>query len=253
MEKHLNYDTYRQRIREKAKQLVEPLMKKPANRYRIHYRDDTDVQFEPIAYAGYTLLARPYPINFVNGPRLEAIQHKLQDNIFGFAPVPSDSFHMTIANLVSGNTYEALSESQEWEYAFKKTIEAILNDNSRNQEETPLLGYIIGIGAFPGVIVLLVDFRSKSHYNRIERIREKIYNDPFLINNGVKCDRAFQGHITLGYLEAVPPKGLDNVVSHIRLGENFGSDGWIFEVKEVALHLFYNMSEYQLAGSPYRI
>jgi 2'-5' RNA ligase len=253
MGKHLNYDSYQKEIREKAEQLVETLTKKPANRYRIHYRSDSKVQFEPRAYSGYTILARPYPIDFANRSKLEAIQRTLRDNVFGFAPVPSETFHMTIANLVSGNIYEAISETPNLEPTFRRTIETILDDILTPQEEIPLTSHIIGIGSFPGVVVALVDFKRENHYSRIEILRNHIYKNPFLTSSGVRHDRPFLGHITLGYLEAVPPTGLDNVVSNIRLQENFSSDDWAFEIREVALHSFRSMSEYQLAGPPHRI
>ena len=59
---------------------------------------------EPLPFPGYTILAEPYPLNLNININIQQelinIQNKLEKQVNGFVPVPPETFHLTIADLI---------------------------------------------------------------------------------------------------------------------------------------------------------
>lgn len=249
MIKDYDYDTYQRTTRRRTSKKVESLTQRRAGKYQIH--SFNKAKTKPIAYPGLTILASPFLIDEKNTGRLKHIQNSLQNNVLGFAPVAPSSFHMTIADLICGDNYVQLSKLPGNDDYFKRVVKELLKNASLRSKGDPVQACIVGIGSFPGVVIALVDFKTEDDYRKIIDLRNQIYKDQLRIDFGVKRKFPFQGHITLGYLETAPPKGLDNALSFIRSKEDFND--WEFEINKVGLYSFRNISEYRLESDPYAI
>jgi 2'-5' RNA ligase len=248
--KDFNLEEYKVEVQRKISEKVEGLTQVASHKYKILCENYSSAVIEPEPYPGYTVIAKPFPIDQANQQELERVQKSLFKSVSGFVPSPPDSFHLTVAELLSGQTFTALMKQPEWDAAFAGRVNDLLDRRAVQDSDMTIRGIIAGIGAFPGVVVAIVDFDSEIEYGRIIELRNTIYGDRALMSSSVKRSYPFLGHITLGYLESAPVRGLDEVLSVIRLKEPFG---WEFNINGVGLHHFSNLSTYSKAGPIYRL
>jgi len=234
----LTHAEYRRGTFERITQSVEALTVSSSGKYSFYCQHGT-VIVKPNHYSGYTVIADPYPT-----PNLQSfvspIVTTLAESVAGFVPVPIETLHMTVADLVSGARYVAIEQrgrTRELEDRVTKLLSAWGSDQ--------VIGHVCGIGSFPSVIVAIVDFEDSVAYNRIVDLRDTIYTDPNLASLGVSRVFPFQGHITLGYLETAPARNLDQKISELRMQNRFGL---AVPITCPSLYRFPNMSKYERIG-----
>jgi len=202
-----SYLEYRCSVYERINEDVAAKTMNSSGRYEFHVRDrEASVSATP--YCGYTILAEPYPTPDLR-VELAPIITRLAESVSGFVPVDLNTLHLTIADLVSKDRHDTL-ERRGQQHSFVGRIRQLLEPW---QCEPALRGTVLGIGGFPATVVAFVDFENTDDYARLVELRNVIYDDSILACMGVRRAFPFQAHITLGYLESVPPENLDGTIA----------------------------------------
>lgn len=228
---------YQSRVEEKEREFEEADVSRAAGRY----------DWTPVPHRGLTVLAEPYPIAGEPADRLQALQAELSE-IAGFAPVPAETLHMTIADLLSGEAYGMFIESGRSNEDVAERYASVIAPAPPDGPGASSVGFIAGLGLFPGASVVIAPVRiPKRLYESIIRMRAAIYGDAAFGEWGVQHTFPFMGHVTLGYLERVPPAGLARVIHRVRQAQELGIT---FEIRGARVYSFPHMSAFHPVGEP---
>lgn len=228
---------YRQSVEQKLSERVEGITQRASGKYRfLATGDDGRASVVPARYPGYTVLAQPYAPSALVGALQPIVDEILAAEIAGFAPVPRDTLHMTVADLVHGVDWNVPPDERKRELIWhaRNALNRVATDGLE------ITASIRGIGCAPSVVIAVVDFEKESDYAKLMDIRNAVYSGSDLAALGVERGSPFLGHVTLGYLESAPPLGLDEVIGRI-------NDQWVevsYEINSAALYSFENMSGY---------
>ncbi len=156
---------------------------------------------------GCTVITPPFleeTANVATYARLGDIQQALVQGAGAtvLAPVPVSSFHLTVADLVWGDTYLRQSDLPGYEGRLIAAIADIFQRNGRLAEK-PIAVVLRGVTAFVSGIVAIVDFPDEVDYVRLCALRAAIYEDKRLQALGVYPTGPFTGHITLAYVSGL--------------------------------------------------
>jgi hypothetical protein len=193
--------TARQHREVDADRLLERAMQvKPSGNYRYD-----GLRWIPQPYPGFAVLSMvdEYPGNETLPEILAAVQKGLVEQCPWEGAIyflPADSFHQTVANMVSEQRFiQRIAEAGlEGEYPgmVGRAFERI-----EMKRRGPVEMQLIGISIFGTALGVLGVFREEEHYQRILRFRAGMYGDPGLAALDVRMTRPFIGHITLAYIE----------------------------------------------------
>ena len=120
----------------------------------------------------------------------------LRDQIY---PLPPDSFHQTIANLLSGSRYASHIDAPGLSTSYPRVVEQALREIVPLSHPKPLVIQIIGLGIFGSAFGVLGVIPNEMDYNKIVHLRNALYHAPQMNLIGIQRTRPFIGHITLGY------------------------------------------------------
>jgi 2'-5' RNA ligase len=229
-----SFTDYRAQCQEK---LQEAVTTQTSHKYEVFYVNAEHMRVSAAHYPGLTIIAEPYPLLEDNiRADLAVLQNKLIQ-VPGFVPVPASSFHMTIADLISGEAFDPTTSG-----AIRQEIEPILTRWNRDCDV--LHGHIIGLSTFPGCVIAIVDFTQQSAYERIIALRDALYVNTKLARlNITRPPYPFQGHVTLGYLLTPPTGRLRQVIESHRIFNR----PYKFDIRGAGLYAFANMSAYMLS------
>ena len=200
----LEYTAYEARQRKEitAEQLtVRSKELRPGNKFVREPEGD----WTPASYPGFAMQA----MMLEEGPnsatylRLQAIRNRLVEGYdTSLAPLPSPSFHQTIANIFSAQRLEANITSKGLLRAFPNLVAGAVKDIFPPGDESPIVMQLIGLSFFRTAIGALGVFENPDHFERILRFREAFYSHRKLVSLGVERTRPFIGHVTLAYVES---------------------------------------------------
>lgn len=198
----LPYDQYQERIRAMATQpLPAEFARAPAHAYRRR----AGGSFAPARRPGCTVLAEPYPITSPARRVLALLQRHLRDQCPDFAAVPGDTLHMTVADLKSGEAYDAMTASQRTAYCARAAT--ILSGHHFPGDAA---GAIAGVSAFPFAVIAVVSL-SPAAYQALMKARDAIRT-----GLGLSPQWPFTGHVTLGYIESAQRQQAEGAVLSAR-------------------------------------
>ncbi|HEY63437.1 MAG TPA: DUF1868 domain-containing protein [Caldilineae bacterium] len=156
---------------------------------------------------GCTVITPPFleeTANVATYARLGDIQQALVQGAGAtvLAPVPVSSFHLTVADLVWGDTYLRQNDLPGYEGRLIAAITDVFQHNGRLADEA-IPALLRGVTAFVSGIVAVVDFPNETDYVRLCALRAAIYEDKRLQALGVYPTGPFTGHITLAYVSGL--------------------------------------------------
>lgn len=177
------------------------------------FQPDAGGKRQPVLFPGYTVITPPGeedPENQSFYEKLTAIQAQLLQQLEPglLIPVPSTSFHLTLADLIWDSAYRhASQEKPNFEAELRDTIGEIFQQSqaaiaSSYEIRWQLLGLIIMPRAL-GISLLPKDEES---YARVIQLRRALYQNQRLIGLGIEQQYGFNAHITLGYFGDIPPE-----------------------------------------------
>ena len=129
-------------------------------------------------------------------------------------PLPPESFHLTIADLIWDNSYsEAVKENPLFEDLLRQRIGESFQ-KSQIGKGNPIIWQLLGISIFPRAIVVCLVPKDEQSYKPIVQLRRSIYQNSGVIGLGIEQQYDFTAHITLGYFgEILPNLDRDRLVN----------------------------------------
>lgn len=169
---------------------------------------------EAVHFPGYTLITPP---NSGEDSINSAFYSKLQDyqqEIFKLttspdliAPVPDNSFHLTLADLIWDSAYRDAKETNpDFETKLKSCFNEIFQQyqNSLSPKKPPKW-QMLGLMLMPRAVAVCLVPLDKDSYEQIVSLRRAVYQNPKLIALGIEQQYNFTAHVTLGYFGEIPP------------------------------------------------
>ena len=209
---------------------------------------------QPVSFPGYTILMPPYQDDQINQEFYEQLTLTQQQLIAKLdpkflIPVPPESFHLTVADLLWDDSYrEAVKNNKNFDQEIKiKIAESCDNYQKLNQEIGKIQWQIVGLLVFPRALVVGLVPCNEFSYNKIAQFRRTIYQNEALMALGIEQQYYFTAHITLGYFDTIPQELDRNFLESILL---FFNDQWlekepqIFTIEKVELRKFEDMTNY---------
>lgn len=215
-----------------------------ANRFQ---RSDSG-EWKPVNYPGYTIITPTFEDDIDNirtYTRLGDVQQILLQrlDLFKYAPAPITSFHLTIADLIAGRSYENHVFGTKEQILQQVLFSRIIPPTPLN----PILMKVRGVSLFTmGAIVALVAAIDKSGYDRLISFRDSIYDNGLLRDFGVERKFKFTGHITLAYIEGMLSERDQNWLAEtlIDINKRFFTNSLQFNIKRAEVRKFDNMLRY---------
>ena len=211
---------------------------------------------QPVSFPGYTILTPPYQDDTLNESfyhQLTLIQQELIQKIEAkfLIPVPPESFHLTLADLIWDDNYRsAVQQDLDFNNKLQKAMaDSFKTYQNLNLEKGESQWQILGLLVFPRALVVGLVPCNELSYDKILQLRRSIYQNQELIGLGVEQQYHFTAHITLGYFDEIPENLDKSSLESVILSFN---DQWIekepqiLTVEEVELRKFENMTQFLL-------
>ncbi len=172
-----------------------------------YYRNEAG-EIQPAAFPGYTVISPPWLDDDQNAgfySRLAEYQQqvleRLEPNLV--VPVPAQSFHFTLADLIWASAYRDATEDPHFEQQLHDRVaESFQKSQASIQSDKPVYWQIIGLFLRTRAIGVCLVPKDEDSYNRVVELRRMIYQNSNLIALGIEQQYNFTAHITLGYFGA---------------------------------------------------
>lgn len=211
----------------------------------------------PVPFPGYSIVTLPWEEDPENNDlynQLKLCQDRLLEQLEPglFVPVPPESFHLTIADLIWDSNYRQVTadnpefETKLYEYigqSFQSYSQKRITSGSSSIELQ-----LIGLTLFPRALVVNLVPKDEQSFDRIIQLRRAIYQNADLIAIGIEQQYDFTGHITLGYFGEIPSElDRDRLVSILsELNERWlETEAPTLTVHQVQLRKFEDMTAYR--------
>ncbi|MBO9997402.1 MAG: DUF1868 domain-containing protein [Cyanobacteria bacterium SID2] len=157
-------------------------------------------------FPGYSIITPPWCDDSTNGEFYQAVR-TCQENLTAhldpnvFAPVPPDSFHVTLADLIWENTYrDAVATIPDFDERLRQCIANIFQDTQTHLSGAhPVRWKLVGIAVMTRAIAACLVPLDEASYDRVVRLRRAIYQNSELIRLGIEQQYYLTAHVTLGY------------------------------------------------------
>ena len=159
-------------------------------------------------FPGYTLVSPPgsedSSKNSAFYSKLQSYQQEILD-LGAYSdliiPLPPDSFHLTLADLIWHSAYrDARETNPDFEAQLRSCFDDIFQQYQNSvTPDNPPRWQILGLILMPRGIALSLVPLDKHSYEQIINLRRAIYQNPKLIALGIEQQYNFTAHITLGY------------------------------------------------------
>ncbi len=170
-----------------------------------YYRDSAGT-IQPAAFPGCTIISPPWIDDEQNQgfySHLEQYQQRVLQQLESdlVIPVPANSFHFTLADLIWASSYrDAVENNPDFESQLQTQVaRSFEKSQSLIQSEKPIYWQILGVFLRTRAIGVCLVPKDEDSYNRIVELRRMLYQNPDLIALGIEQQYNFTAHITLGY------------------------------------------------------
>ncbi|MCU0569456.1 MAG: DUF1868 domain-containing protein [Oculatellaceae cyanobacterium Prado106] len=160
---------------------------------------------QAMPFPGYTVITPPWCEDPKNDTIYQALERFQQQVIAQLEPgllipVPPDSFHMTLADLIWDSAYLHAAENPNFEQELRDRIQVSLQKcQPLVQRETPIYWQVIGLFLRTRALGVCLVPREEDSYDRVIQLRRAIYQNPDLMALGIEQQYNFTAHVTLGY------------------------------------------------------
>ncbi|MFQ3618563.1 MAG: DUF1868 domain-containing protein [Cyanobacteriota bacterium] len=170
-----------------------------------------DGQIQPSPFPGYSIITPPWVDDSENGSFYEQLQ-TLQQRVVQelepgmLVPVPPDSFHMTLADLIWDSAFHhAIEEDAEFERKLRDRLRILFEQFQASVEGgQPIYWQILGLIVMPRAVGVCLLPKDEASYQQIVALRRLIYQDHDLIALGIEQQYHLTAHVTLGYFGNLP-------------------------------------------------
>ncbi|HEY9875278.1 MAG TPA: DUF1868 domain-containing protein [Candidatus Obscuribacterales bacterium] len=166
-----------------------------------------------VPFPGYTVITPPWEEEAENSAlyeNLKACQEQLLQQLDTdlMVPVPADSFHLTLADLIWDGAYsDAVRGNPDFDVQLRDRIaESFEQCKTSVTGGNPIHWQLLGLIIMPRAVGVCLLPKHENFYERILQLRRSIYQNPGLIALGIEQQYHFTAHITLGYFGDIPPE-----------------------------------------------
>lgn len=203
-----NYQTYLNRamrltLPETYRSQVQHIQESPK------FRPHPEKGREAVPFPGYSIITPPAIEESENQAIYTSLTHyqqqlidKLDRNLF--APVPPDSFHLTLADLIWDSAYRDASENPDFEGKLRNCIEQIFQQCQPMGGGKSIGFQAIGLMVMTRAITVCLVPKEEHAYDQLLNFRRAIYQNHGLIGLGIEQQYYLTPHITLGYFGEIP-------------------------------------------------
>jgi len=248
-----NYQTYLNRV---ARMMLPEAYKAQTQHiqesYKFHAQSGVR---KPTAFPGYSLITPPAVEDQPNSALYAQLQlyqaelFKLITNNDLIVPLPADSFHLTLADLIWDSAFLHACEKNP---QFAEDLNSCLSEafeqyqQLTSQNNLPITWQLLGLTIWPRAIAVVLVPKDENSYEEIIQFRRNIYQNPKLISLGIEQHYHFTAHITLGYFGEISPDldriKLANMFSDFN--QNWSPEVRDFSIQRVELRKFDDMTHY---------
>jgi len=175
------------------------------------FQQDEQGKVQPQSFPGYSVVTPPYEDDTTNQPFYEHLaqtQQRLLKQLpqNWILPVPPKSFHLTLADLIWGDDFQAIIETNpQFESQLKYQITTSFQEYQKHHDTSyPLKWQLLGLIIRPRAIVVALLPKDETAYQQVIQLRRAIYQNQGLLSLGLEQHYYFLAHITLGYFGRVP-------------------------------------------------
>jgi hypothetical protein len=247
-----NYQTYLNRamrliLPETYRSQVQLIQESPK------FRPHPDQGRQAVPFPGYTIITPTGSEDTRNLALYSSLKHYQQQlsqqlGIRVFAPVPPESFHLTLADLIWDSAYRAASEENpDFDSQLQQRIAQIFEQCQPISEAKAIEFQPIGLMMMTRAIALCLAPVDEDSYERVLKFRRAIYQNHDLMGLSIEQQYYFTPHITLGYFGEIPSsQDLEALGDHItNLNQQWiDADTQEFWVHRAELHKFDDMTHY---------
>jgi hypothetical protein len=208
---------------------------------------------KPVSFPGYSVITPPAEEDSANEEfyqQVNTLQKQLSEQLGAdyFIPLPTASFHFTIADLIWDESYrQVVAANPNFEHELQQEVLASFQEYQAESREKPLAWKLWGLVPKPRAIMACLVPKDQNSYQSVVKLRRSLYQNAGLIGLGIEQQYDLTAHITLGYFDQIPDNlnrdRLCIALSQIndRLVESELPE---FTVKQAQLRKFKNMVEY---------
>jgi hypothetical protein len=247
-----NYQTYLNRV---ARMTLPEAYKTQIQ----HIQESSKFRFhggvrEAAAFPGYTLITPPAQEDLNNAAfysQIQAYQRQLFQLPIGsnlIVPVPADSFHLTVADLIWDNAFHhACKKNPQFAEDLNSQLAEMFQEYQQLMTKgSPISWQMWGLIVMPRAVGVCLVPKNERSYEEIIRFRRIIYQNRKLMGLGVEQHYHFTAHVTLGYFGEIPPE-LDRINLSMMFSEfnqSLPLDTPDFLINQVELRKFDDMTHY---------
>lgn len=166
-----------------------------------------------VSFPGYTLITPPHEeedsTNSAFVSKLQDYQQELLQLPIGsdfIIPLPPNSFHLTLADLIWDSAYR---DAREINPDFEAQLRSCFSDIFQQYQNSvtlknPPRWQMLGLILMPRAIAVCLAPLDQNSYELVVRLRRAIYQNPQLVALGIEQQYHFTAHVTLGYFSEIP-------------------------------------------------
>ncbi len=192
---------------------------------------------QPVPFPGYTIITPPWEEDQKNTDFYGSLHQSQQDLIQQvepglILPVPANSFHFTLADLIWDSSYRhVIEKNPDFDGQLQAKIGEIFQKTQPElQSESSICWQLLGIMLMARAIAICLAPKNEESYERIVRFRREIYQNSGLMALGIEQQYHLTAHVTIGYFGTIPTAldrdRLTKTVSHI-------NDRWLDSPQEI--------------------
>ncbi|MEL6441145.1 MAG: DUF1868 domain-containing protein [Cyanobacteria bacterium J06621_8] len=165
---------------------------------------------KPVAFPGYSVITPIASEDSANQNfylQLETLQQQLAQQLEQnfFIPLPSNSFHFTLADLIWDDSYlQTVTTNPDFDQELQRQAAASFQDYQAESAHSKLTWQLWGVVTRPRAIMACLVPKDQTSYQAVIKLRRSIYQNSGLINLGIEQQYDFTAHITLGYFDQIP-------------------------------------------------
>jgi hypothetical protein len=247
-----NYQTYLNRVMrltlpETYRSQVQNIQESPK------FQRDAPSGWRANPFPGYTVITPPSAEDQHNArvyDYLQVFQAKISQQLGDdlFIPLPAESFHLTLADLIWDSAYDhAKSENPDFDKQLPERMAQSLQIFQPLSMGQPIRLQILGLFVMPRALGVCLAPTDEFSYERILKLRRTIYQNSGIIGLGIEQQYYFTPHITLGYfgsMAGVDHEALSQTLDDLNQSW-VGSEPQDFWVQQAEFRQFDDMTAYK--------
>lgn len=167
------------------------------------YKPQPSGQRVAVPFPGYTIMTPPAEEDLDNQEfyqTLQTVQQQLSQTLDPnfFLPVPPDSLHLTLADLIWDSAYRDGIQTPNFEKNLQSAIAKSFESFEPVQDQ-PIRWQVFGMIVMTRALGVCLVPRDEASYNQILQFRRAVYQNHNVISSGIEQQYHLTAHITFGY------------------------------------------------------